>query len=119
MNLSYIARNISMAAWNALDNDAGFGLAGACCVDGEMHDMWSLGVRTIDAAAHINYFNKLAQFYKDYPDAEGSTWQPCGIFKQSLLLPINPLPISIERSVYMSKFPPQFIQMRPRLVNSC
>lgn len=75
MNLSYIARNISMVTWNALDNDAGFGLASAFCVDGEMHDMWSLGVRSIDAATHINYFNKLAKFYKDYPSAAGSTWQ--------------------------------------------
>ena len=108
MRLSYIARNTSMVTWNALDNDAGFGLASAFCVDGEMHDMWSLGARTIDAATHINYFNKLAQFYKDYPSAAGSEvpgrWNTSP-FKQSLLLQITPLSILIERSMHTSIFP--------------
>ncbi|KAI9368962.1 hypothetical protein BJX61DRAFT_521534 [Aspergillus egyptiacus] len=75
LNLTYIQRNISMTTWPALNYDAGFGLGSAFCVDGEKHNMWSLGVRQIDAATHIEYFNTLAQFYMDYPSAAGSTWQ--------------------------------------------
>ncbi|RAK71698.1 FAD-binding oxidoreductase [Aspergillus fijiensis CBS 313.89] len=75
LNLTYLERNISMITWDAVDADAGFGLAKAFCVNGEKHDMWSLGVRTIDAATHIAYFNQLAQFWSDYPAASGSTWQ--------------------------------------------
>lgn len=64
-----------MIKWDAVDDDAGFGLATAFCVNGEKHDMWSLGVRSIDAATHIDYFSKLVQFWEAYPSASGTTWQ--------------------------------------------
>ncbi|KAJ5783898.1 CAZyme family AA7 [Penicillium psychrosexuale] len=75
LNLTSIQRNITMIKWDAVDDDAGFGLATAFCVNGEKHDMWSLGVRSIDAATHIDYFSKLVQFWEDYPSASGTTWQ--------------------------------------------
>ncbi|KXG46525.1 FAD-binding, type 2 [Penicillium griseofulvum] len=75
LDLTSIQRNISMVNWDAVDDAAGFGLATAFCVNGEKHDMWSVGVRSIDAATHIDYFNKLVKFWEDFPSASGSTWQ--------------------------------------------
>lgn len=52
----------------------GFGSTGVC-VDGEMHSMYSVGVKTLDLQTHLNYFNSLAAFYKRFPAAAGSIWQ--------------------------------------------
>ncbi|OQE10144.1 hypothetical protein PENFLA_c090G01387 [Penicillium flavigenum] len=75
LNLTSIQRNITMVNWDAVDYAAGFGLGAAFCVNGENHNMWSVGVRSIDAKTHIDYFNKLVQFWNEYPAASGSTWQ--------------------------------------------
>ncbi|KAJ5951539.1 FAD-binding type 2 [Penicillium vulpinum] len=75
LNLPYLKRNISMVTWDVLDYEIVFGLAPVFCTNGDKHDMWSVGVRSIDVTTHINFFNKLAQFWKDYPAASGSSWQ--------------------------------------------
>lgn len=75
MDIPYIKRNISQVNWDMLDSSARFGLGAAFCVDGEMHNMYSVGVKTLDLQTHLNYFNNLATFYKKFPSAAGSTWQ--------------------------------------------
>lgn len=76
MNLSHIQRNITMITWGALIFEAGWGaVKDLFCVDGQKQDMWSLGVRRLDVQTHINYFNKLATFWSEYPEAGGSIWQ--------------------------------------------
>lgn len=70
-----LQKDIQMVAWNVMDTSAGFGLARLFCIEGQMHNMWSLGVRTIDAQTHIDFFNRLAAFWKQYPSAIGSTWE--------------------------------------------
>jgi hypothetical protein len=61
--------------WDAINEAAGFGLVTEFCVKGQKHDLWAAGVRSIDATTHINFFNKLVQFWNDYPSASGSAWQ--------------------------------------------
>ncbi|CAG7946347.1 unnamed protein product [Penicillium nalgiovense] len=75
LDLTYIQRNISMINWDAISEAAGFGLVPEFCVKGQKYDLWSAGVRSIDATTHINFFNKLVQFWNDYPSASGSAWQ--------------------------------------------
>ncbi|KAJ5932126.1 hypothetical protein N7516_006615 [Penicillium verrucosum] len=75
LDLAYIERNITMIHWDAINEVAGFGLGKEFCVKGQKFDLWSAGVRSIDATTHINFFNKLVQFWHDYPSASGSAWQ--------------------------------------------
>ncbi|KAJ9254992.1 CAZyme family AA7 [Paecilomyces variotii] len=75
MDIPYIEKNISLVSWDMVDSSAGFGLGSMFCVDGQMHDMYSVGVKTLDLQTHLDYFNNLTAFYENYPSASGSAWE--------------------------------------------
>lgn len=35
--------------------------------------MYSVGIKNIDVATHMSVFERIVQFYEDYPAARGST----------------------------------------------
>lgn len=73
LDLKPIAEEISTIPWNRLITTAGFGLDAAFCVNGGIHSMYGLGIKTIDVTTHVSVFDQMADFYATTPAARGST----------------------------------------------
>ena len=72
-DLNPVVQEIKTVPWNRVVTTAGFGLNSAFCTKGNIHSMYSLGIKNIDVATHASVFERMVQFYDDYPDARGST----------------------------------------------
>ncbi|RAH54231.1 FAD-dependent oxidase [Aspergillus piperis CBS 112811] len=75
LDLPYHKRNITQLTWNVLDTSALFGMDADFCIDGDMHNLWALGVARIDVPTHIAFFNTMVDFYYAYPEATGSSYE--------------------------------------------
>lgn len=73
LDLNPIVQEIRTVPWNRVLTTAGFGLNAGFCIKGNIHSMFSLGIKNIDVATHTSVFEKMVQFYDDFPAARGST----------------------------------------------
>jgi hypothetical protein len=75
MDLPYLKRNITQLTWDVLDSSALFGLDADFCINGGLHDLWALGIKTFDVPTHVDFFTKMVNFMNENPGAAGTSYE--------------------------------------------
>ncbi|TAQ85517.1 hypothetical protein B7494_g6173 [Chlorociboria aeruginascens] len=75
LDLPFLERNITQLTWNVLDTSALFGLDAGFCINGGLHNMWALGVGTIDVPTHVAFFTVIVDFLNANPDVRTTSYE--------------------------------------------
>lgn len=73
IDLKPTAQRISTVPWNRYLATALFESEPFFCAKGDVHSIYSAGVKNFDVETHISAFNELAQFYSTTPAARESS----------------------------------------------
>ncbi|ESZ91465.1 hypothetical protein SBOR_8150 [Sclerotinia borealis F-4128] len=74
LSLDPIQQNITQIPWTRLYDEFSFGGGKIVCERGANNSNWSVNLYSVDIPAFIRTFQKLADFYADFPESRTTFW---------------------------------------------
>lgn len=65
--------NASMVHWTRQGAELAFGIDASVCVDNKIYDIYSANSKKLDTTTFQSVFEKMSNFYRDFPDERNSS----------------------------------------------